>query len=86
MTITLTSLLVTYLVFGLLGFVVARKFKGKPGPLIWIVLVGMTVLSQWILTGTRVIAVFEFQMYANRVLQALFAGVLLGLALKSSKS
>jgi len=86
MTFSLTSLLVTYVVFGLLGIFLGRRFKGTPGVLVWIILVVLTVVSQWILPGVRVIAVLQFHMYANRILQAFFAGVLLGLLVKGQKS
>ncbi len=81
-----TSLLVTYVVFGAIGFLISRKVKVKPSTFGWIFVATLVLLSQWILPGTRVIVVFQFEMYANRILQAFFFGVLVGLMSKSIKS
>ena len=86
MTITITSVLITYIISGLIGFLVSRKIKAKPSTFGWVLLITVTILSQWILAGTRVIAIFQFEMYANQILQGFFAGLLLGLLLKKIKS
>jgi hypothetical protein len=85
MTITLTSTLLTYVVWGLIGFSVSKKIKSKPRTMGWILLVTFTILSQWILPGTRVIAIFQFEMYANQILQGFLVGLLGGLLLKKVK-
>jgi hypothetical protein len=86
MTIAIASVLLTYFICGLGGFLVSRKIKVKPRTFGWILLITLTILSQWILPGTRVIAIFQFEMYANQILQGFLAGILLGLLLKTLKS
>jgi hypothetical protein len=86
MTITFTSVLLTYIICGLIGFSVSKKIKSKPRTMGWILLITFTILSQWILPGTRVIAIFQFEMYANQILQGFLVGIVLGLLLKKVKS
>ena len=76
----LISFIATYLVFGMIGSLLSRKFKRPVKVSVWVALAIVTVLSQWILPGTRVISIFGFEMFANYILQATFAGILLGLA------
>jgi hypothetical protein len=78
------SLILTYLIAGVIGWGVSRKMKLMPGMAGWFLLVLATILAQWILRGTRVIDVFHFALYANHFLQGLFAGTLLGLLSRRS--
>jgi hypothetical protein len=82
----LISFIATYLVFGTLGFVLSRKFKRPVNVSIWVALAILTVLSQWILPGTRVVSFFEYEMFANYILQATFAGILVGLAYREIRT
>ncbi len=84
MNMAFVSVLLTYVIAGAVGWVVSRKFK-KPGAIGWVVLVVLTILAQAILPGTRVIAIFQFEMFANHILQGFLAGVLIGLLLRKSK-
>ncbi|MGB2867296.1 MAG: hypothetical protein WBD36_02500 [Bacteroidota bacterium] len=85
MNITITSVLITYFICGLIGFLVSRKIETKLGTFGWVLLTTLTIVSQWVLPGTRVIAIFAFEMYANQILQGFFAGMLLGLLFKKTR-
>jgi hypothetical protein len=78
----ITSLLTTYVFFGVVGFLFGRSIKVKPSTLGWILLAFLVLLSQWLLPGTRVIAIDEFQIHGNQLLQALSFGTLIGLLSK----
>ncbi len=78
----LTSLLTTYVFFGVVGFLIGRSIKVRPNTIGWILLAFLVLLSQWVFLGTRVIAIFDFQIYGNQVLQALSFGTLIGLLSK----
>ncbi len=79
MTMAIISLVLTYALTGAIGWWVSKKVKTKPGKAGWILLVLFTILAQAILPGTRVIAIFQFEMYANSMLQGFLAGLLVGL-------
>lgn len=82
----LVSFVATYLVFGVIGFVLSRRFKRPVKVSIWVALAIVAVLSQWILPGTRVVSVFGFEMFGNYILQATFAAILLGLAYREIRT
>lgn len=76
------SVLATYVICGVIGFLLGRSIKAKPRTPWLVSLAIFAVLSQWILVGTRVVDIFGFQIFANQVLQALSCGVLTGLLTK----
>jgi hypothetical protein len=82
MNMALVSIALTYIIAGLVGWVIAKKIKQRLSTAGWILLVVFTILAQGILPGTRVIAIFQFEMYANNILQGLLAGTLIGLLIK----
>jgi hypothetical protein len=79
MTILIVSTILSYLIAGFLGFITSKKTRIKSRPANWILLIVLTLLSQWVLPSTRIIAIFQLEMYANELLQGFFAGMLLGL-------
>ncbi len=78
----LTSIILTYIIAGTAGWMISKQIKWKPGKVGWFLLVLFTILAERILPGTRVIAIFQFEMYANYILQGILAGLLLGLVIK----
>ena len=78
----LVSLVLTYIIAGVAGWLISKKIKNKPSTAGWILLVLFTIIAQGVLPGTRVIAIFQFEMYANNILQGLLAGTLIGLLIK----
>ena len=77
--IVFLSLLITYAFFGLIGYSLSRRFKANPAPYKWIALGLAAVLSQWCFVSFRLIDVFSIAISMNYALQAIFAGVLIGL-------
>ncbi len=84
MNMAILSLVLTYAISGGIGWWVSRNVKTKPGKVGWFLLVLFTILAQAILPGTRVIAIFQFEMYANYLLQGFLAGLLVGLLIRKS--
>jgi amino acid transporter len=76
----ITALVVTYLLFGFLGFRLSRKFKRPVSPLTWSVLIVATVLAMGVMPGAILIGAFEFRILINHSLQAIGVGVIIGLS------
>lgn len=73
------SSLATYAIFGGIGLLFGRRAITKPRTPWLIVLAILVLLSQWILTETRIISINDFRMYGNEALQAILLGILIGL-------
>jgi len=73
------SLVLTYAIFGTIGFYLSRRFKPNPARYTWIVLGVAAIFSQWCFVSTRVVDMFTMVIPMNYALQAIFAGILAGL-------
>ena len=80
------AFLVTYILFGSIGYYVSRRFKRPLTITGFIALLLLTIVSQAILPQTRIIGIFEFNIYFGPSLQALLAGVLLGRTIRAIKT
>ncbi len=84
MNMAITSIVLTYVIAGAIGWIISKRIKTKPSKVGWFLLILFTILSQAILPGMRLIAIFQFEMYANNILQGILAGLLVGLVVKKS--
>ena len=75
----------TYICFGGIGYLLSRLFKKRLTVTTTIVLLLLTIFSQWVMTSAKMIGLFEFNMYMNYSLQALFGGILLGRTIRVIK-
>ena len=76
----------TYILFGGIGYLLSGQFKKSLTVSTFAILLLLTIISQWILPGAKMIGVFDFNMYMNFSLQALFGGVLLGRGIRAIKT
>jgi len=76
----ISALIITYLLFGFLGFRLSIKFKRPVTLLTWIGLIIATILAMSVMPGAILIGVFEFQILVNNALQATGVGIIIGLA------
>lgn len=81
------ALVVTYAVFGALGFPLAGRFRRPVTVPTWIFVVWGTLFAGSVYIGksARLISIFGFNVYFNAALQALSLGVLLGLVVREIK-
>ena len=75
----LLSLLLTYALFGALGYFLSRRFKHGARTSTWILLGVAAVFSQWCFAFTRVVDIYPLVIRMNYALQAVFVGILTGL-------
>ena len=75
-------LIVTYLVFGVIGFRLSRRFRSPVDIVTWIVLIIATFLSGWFMVGARLIGAGEHGIHFNTTLQAIGIGIIIGLAIR----
>lgn len=80
------AFLVTYIFFGTIGYFVSRRSKRPLTVTQFIALLLLTIVSQAILPQTRIIGIFEFNIYFGPSLQALLAGVLLSRTIRAIRT
>jgi uncharacterized membrane protein YfcA len=68
---------VTFCVFGAVGWLVARRRKQRVGARMWVLLAVGVIVGSSIGVGTRLVSVFEFAMYLNWAIAAFCFGALL---------
>jgi len=79
------SFVVTFVLFGTIGFSLSRKFKRPVKTATWIILSIAAGLSQWILPNVLLLSVGDFVIKWNYTLEALFLGILAGLVWRELK-
>lgn len=72
----LFNLLFTYTVFGIIGFVIAKKFRQPTSFLHWTLAILLFLISNFVGIDTRVISIFQFTIYLNNSLVGLGIGIL----------
>ena len=82
LTIQLVSFLTTLLVFGTIGYLVARKLKRPVQSWILVVIIVATVLVRYVGINTALASIFGFAIYLNRALQALGLGMMVNLLVR----
>ncbi len=83
--IVILSFFSTFAVFGVVGFLLSRKFKRPVETATWIALALGAGLCQWILPELRVVSGGDFTVAFNYMLEALFLGILAGLVQREVK-
>ena len=73
------AIIITYLLFGFLGYRISGKIKRPVSMVIWIVLVPVTLATPFA-PGAILIGGGDFNIYINFSLQAIGLGMILGLA------
>ena len=83
----IVAIIVTYVVFGSLGYRISRKFKRPIGLGTWITAVLATFFAGYILPGPNsyLISGFGFNFYVSTSLQAVGVGIVIGLAMRELK-
>ena len=83
----IVAIIVTYVVFGSLGYRISRKIKRPIGLGMWITAVLATFLAGYILPGPNsyLISGFGFNFYVSTSLQAVGVGIVIGLAMRELK-
>jgi len=79
------SLVLTYLVFGGTGVLCAMRIRKPVSRSNWITLGIATIVSQWVMVSLSIIRVFELTLYANYIMQALFAGMFVAVTIRNMK-
>jgi hypothetical protein len=72
----LFNLLFTYIVFGIIGFIIAQKLKQPTSFLHWTLAILLFLISNFVGIDTRVISIFQFTIYLNNSLVGLGIGIL----------
>ena len=81
------AFVVTYALFGALGYSLARKFKSPVAPGTWFVLmIGVIVLGFSWFGETWLIAIDGFHIYLVRALQAILIGMLVRVVVLEKKN
>ena len=81
------AIIVTYVVFGFVGYRLSQKFKRPVHVITWIVTVIATFLAGYILPGQNsyLISGFGFNIYVSTSFQAIGVGIVIGLAIRELK-
>lgn len=85
MDIELLSRLITYLVFGWVGYVWAKRLALPARPVDWFLWLIALLLAGSIGIGTRLVDVFGFTILLDDLLQALVLGVLINFVLRLAR-
>jgi len=72
----LFNLLFTYIVFGIIGFIIAQKLKQPTSFLHWTLAILLFLISNFVGIDTRVISIFQFTIYLNNSLVGLGIGII----------
>ena len=72
--------IITYVVFGYLGYQLSHKIKRPVSLTSWVVLVTATFVGSYFMRSARFLDVFTFTADINNALQAIGIGVIIGLA------
>ncbi len=80
------AFIVTYIVFGAIGYFTSGRFKKALTVTTFIVLLVATIVSQAIFPTARLIGIFEFNIYIGPSLQAFLAGMLLGRTIRAIRT
>jgi len=80
------ALILTYAVFGGIGYLLSRLFKKPLTVNMWIVLAFLTISSQWVMVSAMIVGLWELKMYLNYSLQGFFGGILAGLSIRAIRA
>ncbi len=72
----LFNLLFTYTVFGIIGFIVAKKFRQPTSFLHWAAVILLFLISNYIGINTRIISISQFAIFLNNILVGLGIGII----------
>ena len=78
-------LVLTYLIFGFVGFQLSRRFRRPVITWTWVVLIIVTIASSTFMVGARFLGVGTLGIYVNTTLQAIGIGIILGLATRETR-
>ena len=84
MDITLLSQLFTYLVFGWLGYVLAKRLSLPTRTMDWVMWMLALVLSGWFI-HFQVVNIFGFVISSQHLLQGLVVGILINFVFRSTR-
>ncbi len=84
--IEISAFVITYALFGAIGYFASRGFKKPLTVTSFVVLLVLTIVSLAILPTTRLVGIFDFNIYFGPSLQALLAGILLGRTIRAIKT
>ena len=68
--------IVTFAIFAVIGYLLARKIPEPKRGFIWIIWLLLLVISGYVGVGTRLVSIGEFSFYLNNSLQGLLFGLL----------
>jgi hypothetical protein len=79
------AIVFTYVVFGLLGYRLSRKFKRPVAPVTWIVLVVLSLGAIQIAPGATIIGAGNVGIHFNYAFQAIGVGIIIGLVTREMR-
>jgi len=71
----LFNLLFTYTVFGIIGFIIAKKFRQPSSFIHWVMLILLLLILDFVGIQTRIISILQFAIYLNNALVGLGIGI-----------
>jgi len=74
------ALLLTYLVFGAIGYRIAKKFRRPIALATWVSVIVLTIASGFVMVSAILLGIDDFKIYVNTTLQAIGVGIIIGLA------
>jgi hypothetical protein len=77
-----SALIVSYLVFGTLGYLMGRRFRRPVHILVLVLIIIATLLAGYVGISTMLISGYGFTIYLNWALQALGLGIILNLLIQ----
>ena len=80
LSLQILALIITYVVFGLLGYRLSKRFKRPVSLVTWVVLVLLTLLAIGIMPGATLIGAGKVGIHINFALQAIGVAIIIGLA------
>jgi hypothetical protein len=86
LSLQILALIITYVVFGLLGYRLSKRFKRPVSVVTWVVLVLLALLAIGIMPGATLIGAGKVGIHINFALQAIGVGIIIGLAAREIRS
>jgi hypothetical protein len=85
MDITLLASLITYLVFGSLGYLWGKRLPLPARTVNWVLWLILLVLSDSLFVQVRLVDIYDFAIYLNWVIQALVVGILINFVVRTTR-
>ncbi len=76
------AIMLTFLIFGSLGYGLGRRFRRPVSIAALVAVTLLTIAGSYIMISTRLVSAFGFTIYMNQALVALGSGILLNLLVR----